>query len=65
MERFNLKKLNAEEIKEKYQVTIKTSLQLWNTGGIGRIWDTIRENITILVKESISHYESRYNKSLG
>jgi hypothetical protein len=26
MERFNLNKLNEERVKEKYQVTIKTSL---------------------------------------
>jgi hypothetical protein len=31
MERFILKNLNEEEVKEKYQVTIKTSLQLWKT----------------------------------
>jgi hypothetical protein len=29
LERFNLKKLNEEEVKEQYQVTIKTSLTLW------------------------------------
>jgi hypothetical protein len=31
MERFNLKQLNEEEVKEQYQVTIKKSLQLWKT----------------------------------
>jgi hypothetical protein len=31
MERFNLKKLNKEEVKEQYQVTIKTHSQLWKT----------------------------------
>jgi hypothetical protein len=31
VERFNLKQLNEKELKEQYQVTIKTSLQLWKT----------------------------------
>jgi hypothetical protein len=31
MEIFNLKKLNEEEVKEQYQVTIKTNLLLWKT----------------------------------
>jgi hypothetical protein len=31
VERFNLKQLNEEEVKEEYQVTIKNSLQLWKT----------------------------------
>jgi hypothetical protein len=31
VERFNLKQLNKEEVKEQYQVTIKISLQLWKT----------------------------------
>jgi hypothetical protein len=31
MDRFNLKKLNEGEVKEQYQVTIKTEFQLWGT----------------------------------
>jgi hypothetical protein len=31
MDRFNLKKLNEGEVKEQYQVTIKTDFQLWGT----------------------------------
>jgi hypothetical protein len=31
MEIFSLKELNEEEVKEQYQVTIKTNLQLWKT----------------------------------
>jgi hypothetical protein len=31
VERFNLKQLNEEEVKEQYQVTIKKSLQLSKT----------------------------------
>jgi hypothetical protein len=29
VERFNLNQLNDDEVKEKYQVTIKISLQVW------------------------------------
>jgi hypothetical protein len=31
VETFNLKKLNEEEVKEQYQVTIKNKMQLWKT----------------------------------
>jgi endonuclease/exonuclease/phosphatase family metal-dependent hydrolase len=31
MERFNLKQLNEEEVKEQYQVAIKKNLQFWKT----------------------------------
>jgi hypothetical protein len=30
-ERFNLRKLNELEVKEKYQIKIKIGLQLWRT----------------------------------
>jgi hypothetical protein len=57
VERFNLKQLNEEEVKEQYQVTIKnkfTALEnLDDNGDINRAWETIRENIRISAKESI------------
>jgi hypothetical protein len=31
MDRFNLKKLNEGEVKEEYQVTVKTDFVLWRT----------------------------------
>jgi hypothetical protein len=31
MERFNLKQLNEEEVREQYQVTIKNRFPLWKT----------------------------------
>jgi hypothetical protein len=31
VEKFNLKQLNEEEVKEQYQVQSKISLQLWKT----------------------------------
>jgi hypothetical protein len=31
VERFNLQQLNEDKVKEQYQITIKTNLQLWKT----------------------------------
>jgi hypothetical protein len=49
MEKFNLKQLHEEEVKEQYQVTIRNRLAaleiLDDCGDINRAWDTIRENI--------------------
>jgi hypothetical protein len=48
MEGFNLKQLNGEEVKKKYQVTIKNKFaaleNLDDNGDISRAWETIREN---------------------
>jgi hypothetical protein len=47
VERFNLKLLNEEEVKEQYQVTIKNKFaalkNLDDNGDINRAWETIRE----------------------
>jgi hypothetical protein len=57
VEKFNLKQLNEEEVKEWYQVTIKNKFaaleNLDDNEDINRAWETIRENIRILAKESI------------
>jgi hypothetical protein len=57
VERFNLKQLNEEEVKEQYQVTIKNKFaaldKLDDNGDINRAWETIRENRRISAKESI------------
>jgi glycine betaine/choline ABC-type transport system substrate-binding protein len=46
VERFNLKKLNDEEVKEQYQVTVKnmfaTLENLDDLGDINRAWKTIK-----------------------
>jgi hypothetical protein len=48
VERFNLKQLNEEEVKEKYQVTIKNKFAaleiLDDNRDINRAWVTIKEN---------------------
>jgi hypothetical protein len=57
VERFNLKQLNEEEVKELYQVKIKSRFaaleNLDDNGDINKAWETIRENIKISAKESI------------
>jgi hypothetical protein len=62
VERFNLKQLNDED-KEQYQVTIKNKFaaleNLDDNGDMNRAWETIRENIRILAKESIGLCESQ------
>jgi hypothetical protein len=47
-ERFNVKKLNEGNVKEKYQVTIRKTFAaleiLQDSGDINGTWDNIREN---------------------
>jgi hypothetical protein len=55
-----LKKLNKVEDKEQYQVEISNrfaALENLNAEDINRAWETIRENIKISAKESLSCYE--------
>jgi hypothetical protein len=66
MERFNLKKLNEVEGKEQYCVEISNRFAgLENLDAevdINTAWETIRENIKILAKESLSYYELKKHK---
>jgi 50S ribosomal subunit-associated GTPase HflX len=66
VERFNLKQLNEEEVKEQYQVTIKNKFaaleNLDDNGDINKAWETIRENIRISAKESIGLCELKSYK---
>jgi glycine betaine/choline ABC-type transport system substrate-binding protein len=45
VERFNLKQLNEEEVKEKYQITIKNKFaaleNLDGNGDISRVWELL------------------------
>jgi DNA repair ATPase RecN len=65
VERFNLKQLNEETVKEEYQVTIKNKFAALenlrdDNWDINRAWETIRENVRITAKESIGHCESQF-----
>jgi hypothetical protein len=61
MERFNLKKLNDLEGKEKYRVEVSNRFaaleDLDAEVEINTIWETIRENIKISAKESLGYHE--------
>jgi uncharacterized FlaG/YvyC family protein len=63
VKRFKVKKLNEEEVKEQYQVTIKNKFavleNLDDNGDINKACETIRENIRISAKESIGLCESK------
>jgi hypothetical protein len=62
VERFNLKQLNEEEVKEQYQVTIKNKFatleNLDDNGDINRALESIADSIRISAKESIELCES-------
>jgi hypothetical protein len=63
MERFSLKNISEVEGEELYQVKIKNSLaaveNLDDDVDINKAWESIRENINILPKESLSYYEMK------
>jgi hypothetical protein len=67
VERFNLKQLNEEEVKEKYQITIKNKFadleNLDDNGDINRAWETVRENIKISAEEGIRLCKSKSYKT--
>jgi hypothetical protein len=67
MERFNLKKLNEVEGKEKYRFEVSNRFgALENLDAvveINTIWKTIRENNKISVKGSLGYYELKQHKS--
>jgi hypothetical protein len=67
VDRFNLNKLNEEEVKEQYQVTIKNKFVtleiLDDNGDLNKAWETVRENIRISAKESIGFCDSKSNKA--
>jgi ribosomal protein S17E len=61
-ERFSVKKLNEEDVKEEYQVTIRNKSaplrNLEDSGDFNRAWDNIRENTKIPAQDSLDYCES-------
>jgi hypothetical protein len=61
MEKFNLKKLNRVEGKEKYPAEVSNRFAAFEDLDIevyvNTIWETIRKNIKISVKESLVYYD--------
>jgi hypothetical protein len=66
MERFNLKKLNEVEDKEKYHIEVSNSFgaleDLDVEVEINSAWEMIRENIQISAKESLGYFELKKHK---
>jgi hypothetical protein len=66
MERFNLKKLNAVDCKELYQVKISNWFATWENLDddlhINKVWNTVRENIKFSAKQSLGYYELKQHK---
>jgi hypothetical protein len=61
VERFNVKKLNKTEGKDRYHVEVSNRFaaleDLCAEFEINTVWETIRENIKISAKESLGYYE--------
>jgi hypothetical protein len=66
MEKFNLKKLNEAERKEKYCVEVSNRFaaleNLYAEVEINSAWGTNRENISISAKECLDYYELKKHK---
>jgi hypothetical protein len=65
-QRFDLRKLNDAEVKEKYQVKITNRFAtLENCGDnvdMNTAWENIRENIKTSAQGSLGHYELQQHK---
>jgi hypothetical protein len=66
MERFNLKKLNEVEGKERYEVSNRLAAleHLDAKVEINSAWEMIRENIQISAKDSLGYCELKKHKPL-
>jgi hypothetical protein len=66
LERFDLKKLDDVEVKEKYQVEISNRFadleSLDESFDINNAWESIRENIKTSVKDNLGYHRLKHNK---
>jgi hypothetical protein len=66
LERFDLKKLNDIEVKEKYQVEISnrfaTLESLDESFDVNNAWESIRENIKTSAKDNLGYHRLKHNK---
>jgi hypothetical protein len=66
LERFDLKKLDDVEVKEKYQVEISNRFadleSLDESLDINNAWENIRENIKTSAKENLGYQKLKHNK---
>jgi lipoate-protein ligase A len=67
LERFDLKKLDDVEIKEKYQVKISNRFaaleNLDESFNINKVWESIRENIKTSAKNNVGYNRLKHNKT--
>ena len=65
--RFNLRKLQEPEVKEKYQIEITNrfaALENLNVEkDVNRVWENIKDNIKTSAKESLSLHEWKQHKT--
>jgi len=66
-QRFNLRKLNEPEFRERYQIKITNRFAaLENVNDdedVNRIWENIKENIRTSAEESLGVHELKRNKA--
>jgi hypothetical protein len=66
LERFGLKRLDDEEVKEKYQVEISNIFaaleSLDEIFDINNAWESIRENIKTSTKDNLGYQKLKHNK---
>jgi hypothetical protein len=66
MDRFNLKNLNEGDVTEQYPVTTRNKFAALeiseDNGDINSARDNIRENMTVLVHDSLGYSESKHHK---
>jgi hypothetical protein len=67
VERFELKKLDDIEVKEKYQGEISNRFagleSLDESFDINNAWESIRENIKTSAKDNLGYHRLKHNKS--
>jgi hypothetical protein len=65
-QRFNLRKLNEQEVREQYQIEITNRFaaleNLNEDKDVNRTWENIKENILTSAQESLGLHESKQNK---
>jgi hypothetical protein len=66
LERFDLKKLNDVEVKEKYQIEISNRFAVLESLNecfdINNAWESIRENIKASAKDNLGYHRLKHNK---
>jgi len=65
-QRFNLRKLNEPQVREKYQIEITNRFAALENANdeedVNRTWENIKENNQTLAKESLGLHELKQNK---